>query len=102
MAGLFGNWPPNISVHTGKLRTVVRSKRFEQEMARIISSVQKADEFLEGVETILARSPESGYQLEDSNVWFIAGHTVDIALYYTFDADHVYFLSIQEVAPPQV
>jgi len=35
VAGLFGNWPPDISVHTGKLRTVVRSKRFEREMARI-------------------------------------------------------------------
>jgi hypothetical protein len=30
-------------------------------------------------------------------VWFIAGHTVDLALYYTFDEDNVYLLSVQRV-----
>jgi hypothetical protein len=89
-------------VYTGKIRTIIRDPRFEQEMARIVSNVQRADEFLEGVEQILSRKPESGYQLEDSNVWFIAGHTVDIALYYTFDADYVHFLSVEKITPPQL
>ena len=71
-------------------------------MARIEPNVRRADEFLEGVETILSRQPESGYQLGDSNVWFIAGRTVDIALYYTFDDDYVYFLSIEKVILPQL
>jgi hypothetical protein len=88
-------------VYTGKIRTIVRDHRFEREMARIVPSVQRADEFLEGAEQLLSRTPEAGYRLDDSNVWFIGGHTVDVALYYTFDADHVYFLSVEKVAPPQ-
>ncbi len=70
-------------------------------MARIVPNVQRADEFLEGAEQVLSRTPEAGYRLADSNVWFIGGHTVDVALYYTFDADHVYLLSVQRVPPPQ-
>lgn len=68
-------------------------------MAEIERDVRRADEFLEGVETILSRDPESGFRLEESSVWFIAGHTVDVALYYTFDENHVYFLSIRRVVP---
>jgi hypothetical protein len=71
-------------------------------MARIVASVQQADEFLEGAETILSRNPRSGYRLEDSNVWFIAGHTVDVALYYTFDDDYVHFLAVEKVRPPEL
>ena len=71
-------------------------------MARIVSSVRRADEFLEGAETILSRNPQAGCRLDDSNVWFIAGHTVDVALYYTFDDDYVHFLAVEKVAPPQL
>jgi hypothetical protein len=88
-------------VYTGKIRTIIYDPRFEQDLARIIPSVRRADEFLEGAEQILSRTPEQGCQLADSNVWFVAGHTVDVALYYTFDADHVYLLSIEKVEPPE-
>jgi hypothetical protein len=89
-------------VYTGKIRTIIYDPRFEQDLARIIPNVRRADEFLEGAEQILSRTPEAGYQLEDSNVWFVGGHTVDVALYYTFDADHVYLLSIERVPPPEL
>jgi hypothetical protein len=89
-------------VHTGKIRTIIRDKRFEQEMAGIVRGVRRADEFLEGAETILSRQPESGFQLEGSSVWFISGHTVDLAIYYTFDDDNVYLLSVQRVIPPEL
>jgi hypothetical protein len=89
-------------VHTGKIRTIIRDARFEQEMAVIEKNVRRADEFLEGTETILSREPECGYQLENSNVWFVAGHTVDLALYYTFDEDNVYLLSIEKIIPPEL
>ena len=85
---------------TPKIRTIIRTARFHQEMSRIEPDVQRADEFLEGVETILARRPQSGYALEGSSVWFIAGYTVDLSLFYTFDDNHVYFLSIEKIAPP--
>ena len=84
------------------MRTIVRDPRFEREMAAIEPNVRRADEFLEGVEMILSRNPESGYQLDDSSVWFIPGHTIDLALFYTFDENHVYFLSIQKAFPPQL
>lgn len=64
--------------------------------------VRRADEFMEGAETILSRDPEAGCPLEGSQVWFICGHTVDAALYYTFDADHVYFLSIEKTKLPEL
>jgi len=87
-------------VNQGKIRTIIRTKRFERETARLVPSVRRADEFLEGAETILSRQPEAGFRLENLNVWFISGYTVDVVLYYTFDDDRVYFLSIQKLAPP--
>jgi hypothetical protein len=89
-------------VQSGKIRTVVFDKRFEEELSQIEPHVRRADDFVEGAVTILARDPESGFQLGDSQVWFICGHTVDAALYYTFDADHVYFLSIERTKLPEL
>jgi hypothetical protein len=90
-------------VSTGKIRTIVRDERFELEMEYIEPIVRRADEFMEGAETILSRDPEAGCRLApDSNVWFVCGHTVDAALYYTFDEDHVYFLSIEKTKLPEL
>ena len=89
-------------MRTGKIRTIVRDERFELEMAYIEPNVRRADEFAEGAETILSRDPEAGCPLEGSQVWFICGHTVDAALYYTFDTDHVYFLSIEKTKLPEL
>jgi hypothetical protein len=46
--------------------------------------------------------PRPGVSLKDLPVWFVCGHTVDAALYYTFDADHVYFLSIKRTKMPEL
>jgi hypothetical protein len=89
-------------LHTGKIRTVVFDERFERDLAAIERNVRRADEFVEGAVTILSREPESGCLLEGSQVWFICGHTVDAALYYTFDDDHVYFLSIEKTKLPEL
>jgi len=89
-------------VPTGKIRTIIRTERFQQEMNRIEPDVRRADEFLEGAETILAREPDSGYALQGSSVWFVPGHTVDLSLFYTFDEDYVHFLSIKKVTPPSL
>ena len=70
-------------------------------MSHIEPNVRRADEFLEGAETVLSRQPDSGYQLNNSKVWFIPGHTVALALYYTFDENNVYLLSIEKMLPPQ-
>ena len=71
-------------------------------MDLIQPDTKKADEFLEGAERILARMPEEGHSIDGSNIWFMAGHTVDLALYYTFDTNHVYFLSIKKIPRPQL
>ena len=85
-----------------RIRTIVKDERFEFEMAKLELHVRRADEFIEGTEIILARNPEAGCPLEGSQVWFICGHTVDAALYYTFDSDHVYFLSIEKTKLPEL
>lgn len=86
----------------GKIRTIVYDDRFVSEMAKIEPNVRRADEFIEGAERILARQPEVGCTLDGSQVWFICGHTVDAAIYYTFDDDYVYLLSIQKTQLPQL
>lgn len=86
----------------GKIRTIVYDKRFDEELARLQPHIRRALEFVEGAETILARDPEAGVPLEKSQVWFVCGHTVDAAIYYTFDADHVYFLSIEKTELPRL
>lgn len=83
------------------LRTIIREPRFEQEMAAIEPNVQRADEFLEGVETILSRDPQYGHRLGDSHVYFIPGWTVDLNIYYTFNDDEVFLLSICRMAAPE-
>jgi len=88
-------------LYTGKIRTIIYDPRFDQDLARITPSVERADDFLEGAEQILSRTPQAGFRLEDSNVWFVAGHTIDLALYYTFDDDHVYMLAVEKIIPPQ-
>jgi hypothetical protein len=71
-------------------------------LAKIEPNIRKADEFLEGVEYVLARAPECGHRLDDSSVWFISGYTVDLAVYYTFDDNTVHLLAIEKAFPPQL
>ncbi len=86
-----------------KMRTVVRDPRFEAEMKQIESHVEKADEFLRGAETILSRKPEAGHHLGgDSLVWFLPGYTVGLSIYYTFDDEKVYWLSIRKISPIEI
>ena len=82
-----------------KLRTIVKNSRFEKELEAIGPTIEEADEFLEGVEMVLARLPECGHQIGNSRVWFIPGWTVDLAIYYTFDEERVVLLSICKTTP---
>jgi hypothetical protein len=82
------------------LRTIIKDTRFEQEMEAIEADVKRADEFIEGVENILSRDPESGHRLGNSYVYFIPGWTVDLNVYYTFNDNEVFLLSICRMTPP--
>jgi len=82
-----------------RLRDVFRNSQFAEELAALEPNIERADSFLEGVEMVLARLPECGSQLGSSHVWFIPGWSVDLAIYYTFNADRVILLSICKTTP---
>jgi hypothetical protein len=84
-----------------KIREIIKEPRFEQEMAAIEPNVKRADEFLEGAETLLCREPQIGHRLGNSHVYFIPGWTIDLNIYYTFNEDYVFLLSICRMAAPE-
>ena len=88
------------------MRGIQREKVFEADAAEIIGSVKRADEFLEATEDALARNPLIGTRLGLSDVWFlpvVASATVDpVVLYYTFNDQYVYFLSLQRTQLPEL
>jgi len=83
------------------LRTIIRNHRFAQELEAIESDIERADEFMIGVENVLSREPNSGHRLGESHVYYIPGWTVDLNVYYTFNDDEVFLLSICKMAPPE-
>jgi hypothetical protein len=84
------------------LRQIIKTHLFEMQLRDLIKAGAKAaDEFIEGLEFTLARRPEIGSLIttDDPPVWFVPTVHVDrvtpLAVYYTFDAESVYLLSIQ-------
>jgi len=82
-------------------REIIHSPRFNRELDSLLPGAKRADEFVRGAEWILSRNPETGHRIsENSAVWMIAltelSETTPIVLYYTFDDEKVWFLSIQE------
>lgn len=80
------------------MRTIVKSHRFEVELRHIRSDAKAADEFIEAAEWALARRANIGTPI-DPPVWFLpiadATRVNPVSLFYTFDDNCVYFLSIQ-------
>ena len=70
-------------------------------MMAIEPNVERADTFLDGVETVLSRNPQCGTRLGHSHVWFVPGWAVNLAIYYTFNDDEVVLLSITKTTPPE-
>ena len=62
---------------------------------------EAADEFIEATEWALSRRAEIGSRVttDDPPVWFLpiveVSRVSRLIVYYTFDTDHVYLLSIQ-------
>lgn len=83
-------------------RTVVHEKQFTRELRQIEPNPYRANEIIEASEWVLSRNPYEGIQLAPrSPVWFLP---IDLpgkqlGLYYTFDDETVYFLSIS-ISPP--
>jgi len=83
------------------IRTIIKNPRFERELQALEPNVRRADEFLEGVEEILCREPQTGHRLGNSHVYFLPGWTIDLNVYYTFTDNEVILLSICPMAPPE-
>ncbi len=80
------------------LITVVQSHRFTEELQAIEQSARRADEFIDGATWLLARFPEVGTQLGQTDVWFLptddSASMEPLVIYYAFDMDRVVLLSI--------
>lgn len=84
----------------GKPREVIQEPSFTRELHRLIKDAKRADEFIDGVVWLLARSPRQGRQISNSHVWYAPMKQkvgiLPIVIYYTFDDDFVNLMSIQE------
>lgn len=79
------------------IRQVVRERRFEEELRELIAEAISADQFVEAAEFLISRDPLIGSQTEDPRVWAIPMALVEgaqVVLYYTFDNNTVWLLSI--------
>lgn len=85
------------------LRQIVKAPLFEEQLQSLIEGGAKAaDQFIEGLETVLPRKPEIGSWRTGTNppVWTIPMIDVErlrppLVVYYTFDDERVYLLSIE-------
>jgi hypothetical protein len=90
-----------------KLRTIVEELKFETEfdlLARL--KVPRVEEFVEGVKWLLARRPEEGKRIGNTEVWFVANEflpdrgELPLIVYYTFNEHVVHLLSLVETIYP--
>jgi hypothetical protein len=88
-----------------RIRTCVKEKRFERELAAIQPVAHLADELIAGVEFVLAREPRTGVQLAPKcPVWFIATDESEasrIGVFYAFNANEVILLSVTQASAAQ-
>lgn len=85
------------------MRGIVEEARFVEDLAAIEPDAIRADEFIDGAKWVLAREATRGTCVgPNSCVWFLPMNDVpdapSLILYYTFNQQSVYFLSIQ-IAP---
>lgn len=85
----------------GRLRTVVREPRFEEQLNEIESSVRRMDEALQYVEERLASSPDSGIPTSVPGLWVAPvrvpseGALIRASIFYTFTEDYVVLRAIR-------
>lgn len=87
-------------------REVIWCEAFEAGLRILEPNAQRADEFVRGAEWTLCREPTVGHQVApESHVWMLSmadppGHPC-VVLYYTFNDEFLWFLSVQLVALPR-
>ena len=83
----------------GSRRNVIREHEFEEQLAELIPDAPEADEFTSAAEYVLADDPTIGVRVYAGppEIWTLAMQPVRgraVAMFYTFDAEAVIFLSI--------
>jgi hypothetical protein len=87
--------PPN-------LRSVVETTQFSTTLKQLRLTHRESDTILEGVLFVVARNPREGIRIAPgSHVWAISfespiSRSDSFILYYTFDAQHVFLLALQQ------
>lgn len=88
-----------------KIREIIEETQFTVELQEIEPDAARADEFVDGAKWVLSRSPECGTKIGQL-VWILpmmrSPVGLSMVLYYTFDADRVFLLSIQVAADEQI
>ncbi len=81
-----------------KMWSIVEEHSFVSELSALMANPVRADEFMEGAKFVLSRKPDSGTKVTD-RIWFLPMMLDDsLSLYYRFDDDNVYLLSIRVVS----
>jgi hypothetical protein len=84
-------------------RQLIEEHQFLEELRAIVGNARRADEFVDGARWVLQRDPTVGVRIS-KHVWFypvVVSNSLDaVVLYYTFDKEHVYFLSIRKTEYP--
>lgn len=87
-----------------KFREIVEEHRFAEELRAVEKDARRADEFIDGAKWVLSRDPNQGTRIGKTHVYFLpvadSPITDPVVLYYTFDDEHVYLLSIQKTTYP--
>lgn len=81
------------------MRSAQYDHRFEAQLQSFQPDFWRHDEFMQGVEWVLCRDPMRGFQTaESSSVWVFPAQgnngVPDCAIYYAFNMNYVFFLSI--------
>ena len=87
-------------------REIVEEHCFIEELGKLIANARRADEFIDGAKWVLSRYPKAGTLIGKGPVYFLPMGESTVAdpvvLYYAFDGERVYFLSIRKTKyPPQ-
>jgi hypothetical protein len=87
-----------------RLRTVIHESRFTRELKALEPKLERSEEFLDGIEWVLARNPGAGTRIRSSAVWSLAASFADgtpVIVYYTASVHTVSLLSIEIYVPPE-
>jgi hypothetical protein len=77
---------------------IVEEERFREELAVLHPNPIRADEFVDGVKNMLCKDPTPPEATKiGGKVWFLPMRLGKAVVYYTFNDDYVYLLSIQVV-----